>query len=47
MTKIQFGFIMPADQLDKAHRGTYIVDLNRALELVRGHFELSVDYRPS
>jgi alkanesulfonate monooxygenase SsuD/methylene tetrahydromethanopterin reductase-like flavin-dependent oxidoreductase (luciferase family) len=39
MTQIQFGFIMPADQLEKAHRGTYVVDLNRALELVTGSFD--------
>jgi alkanesulfonate monooxygenase SsuD/methylene tetrahydromethanopterin reductase-like flavin-dependent oxidoreductase (luciferase family) len=39
MTKIQFGFTMPADQLDKAQRGIYVKDLNRALELVSGHFD--------
>lgn len=39
MTHIQFGFIMPADQLDKAHRGTFREDLHRALELVSGPFD--------
>lgn len=39
MTKIQFGFIMPADQLDKAQRGTFVEDLGRALDLVSGHFD--------
>jgi len=38
MTNIKFGFIMPADQLDKSRRSTYVEDLNRALELVSGHF---------
>jgi alkanesulfonate monooxygenase SsuD/methylene tetrahydromethanopterin reductase-like flavin-dependent oxidoreductase (luciferase family) len=39
MTPIQFGFIMPADQLDKTRRATYVEDLNRALRLVSGHFD--------
>lgn len=39
MTKIRFGFIMPADQLDKKLRARYVEDLNRALTLVTGHFE--------
>ena len=30
---------MPADQLDKSKRGTYVKDLNRALNLVTGHFD--------
>jgi len=38
MPTIKFGFIMPADQLDKSRRGTYVEDLNRALDLVSGHF---------
>jgi alkanesulfonate monooxygenase SsuD/methylene tetrahydromethanopterin reductase-like flavin-dependent oxidoreductase (luciferase family) len=29
---------MPADQLDKRNRGTYVADLDRALRLVAGHF---------
>ena len=39
MTKIHFGFTMPADQLDKTKRATYVDDLNRALQLVNGHFD--------
>lgn len=39
MTKIHFGFIMPADQLDKTKRSTYVKDLNQALKLVSGHFD--------
>jgi len=39
MTRVQFGFTMPADLLDKAHRFTFTSDLNRALELVSGHFD--------
>jgi alkanesulfonate monooxygenase SsuD/methylene tetrahydromethanopterin reductase-like flavin-dependent oxidoreductase (luciferase family) len=30
---------MPADQLDKARRPTFVADLDRALELVSGHFD--------
>ena len=30
---------MPADQLDKSRRNTYVEDLNRALDLVTGHFD--------
>jgi alkanesulfonate monooxygenase SsuD/methylene tetrahydromethanopterin reductase-like flavin-dependent oxidoreductase (luciferase family) len=39
MTQIQFGFTMPADQLDKTQRTTYVEDLNRALNLINGHFD--------
>jgi alkanesulfonate monooxygenase SsuD/methylene tetrahydromethanopterin reductase-like flavin-dependent oxidoreductase (luciferase family) len=39
MTSIRFGFTMPADQLDKASRNTYVEDLNKALELISGHFD--------
>jgi alkanesulfonate monooxygenase SsuD/methylene tetrahydromethanopterin reductase-like flavin-dependent oxidoreductase (luciferase family) len=35
---IQLGFVMPADQLDKTKRASYVADLDRALELVSGHF---------
>src|SRR6266508_3638504 len=38
-TRIQFGFIMPADHLDKARRPTFVEDVNRALDLVTGHFD--------
>ena len=39
MTRIQFGFTMPADQLDKARRATFVGDLDRALALISGHFD--------
>jgi alkanesulfonate monooxygenase SsuD/methylene tetrahydromethanopterin reductase-like flavin-dependent oxidoreductase (luciferase family) len=38
MPNIQFGFVMPADQLEKTKRATYVTDLNRALRLISGHF---------
>ena len=39
MTRIQFGFCMPADKLDKKRRATFSEDLHRALDLVTGHFD--------
>jgi alkanesulfonate monooxygenase SsuD/methylene tetrahydromethanopterin reductase-like flavin-dependent oxidoreductase (luciferase family) len=39
MPKIEFGFIMPADQLDKTKRATFVTDLNAALSLVSRHFD--------
>jgi len=39
MTTLRFGFTMPADQLDKARRNTYVDDLNKALDLISGHFD--------
>lgn len=39
MSKIEFGFTMPADLLDKTRRGSYVADLNRALAMVTGHFD--------
>ncbi|HLO18239.1 MAG TPA: LLM class flavin-dependent oxidoreductase [Anaerolineales bacterium] len=39
MTQIHFGFTMPADQLDKTRRTTFVEDLNRALRLISGHFD--------
>jgi alkanesulfonate monooxygenase SsuD/methylene tetrahydromethanopterin reductase-like flavin-dependent oxidoreductase (luciferase family) len=39
MKPIQLGFIMPADQLDKRRRATYLADLKRALDLISGHFD--------
>ena len=39
MTQVQFGFTMPADQLDKARQRTYVDDLNRALTLIHRHFD--------
>lgn len=38
MFPLQFGLIMPADQLDPARRATYAQDLQRALRLAEGHF---------
>lgn len=38
MTRIQFGFCMPADRLDMARQPTFVDDLNRALDLVSGHY---------
>lgn len=39
MPQIQFSFTMPADQFDKRQRATYVADLNRALALIRDHFD--------
>jgi alkanesulfonate monooxygenase SsuD/methylene tetrahydromethanopterin reductase-like flavin-dependent oxidoreductase (luciferase family) len=39
MTQIKFGFTMPADQLDKSQRTTFVEDLDRALKLISGHFD--------
>ena len=39
MNKIRFGFTMPADQLDKTRRDTYVHDLSQAIDLIRGHFD--------
>jgi alkanesulfonate monooxygenase SsuD/methylene tetrahydromethanopterin reductase-like flavin-dependent oxidoreductase (luciferase family) len=39
MNKIQFGFMMPADQLDKSRSDTYVHNLNQAFDLIRGHFD--------
>jgi len=39
MIQVQFGFIMPADQLDKMQRTSYVRDLNRALQIIHGHFD--------
>lgn len=38
MTQIEFGFTMPADQLDKTRRASYLANLDRALRLVAGRF---------
>jgi alkanesulfonate monooxygenase SsuD/methylene tetrahydromethanopterin reductase-like flavin-dependent oxidoreductase (luciferase family) len=37
--RIQFGFSIPADALDKRRRATYVDDVNRALDLVSGSFD--------
>lgn len=39
VNRIRFGFVMPADQLDKTRRATFVDDLDRALSLVSGHFD--------
>jgi alkanesulfonate monooxygenase SsuD/methylene tetrahydromethanopterin reductase-like flavin-dependent oxidoreductase (luciferase family) len=39
MTDIQFGFIMPQVPADLARRDMFVEDLNRALDLVSGHFD--------
>jgi alkanesulfonate monooxygenase SsuD/methylene tetrahydromethanopterin reductase-like flavin-dependent oxidoreductase (luciferase family) len=39
MAKIQFSFILPTVPLDPALRASYVANLNRALDLVGGHFE--------
>lgn len=38
MAKVQFGLIVPADQLDKSRRNTYMADVNRLLNTVKGHY---------
>lgn len=38
MTRVQLGFCMPTESLDRARRATYVSDLNRALHLITGHF---------
>src|SRR6478736_3056258 len=39
MTGVQFGFCMPVGARDVARRATFVEDLNRALNLVEGHFD--------
>ena len=39
MTQIQFGFTMPYGARTRAQRPTFIQDLDRALDLVAGHFD--------
>jgi alkanesulfonate monooxygenase SsuD/methylene tetrahydromethanopterin reductase-like flavin-dependent oxidoreductase (luciferase family) len=39
MAGIQFGFCMNAETHNRAWRATWVEDLNRALELVAGHFD--------
>ena len=41
MPHIQFGSTMPADQLDKTKQSTYVADLDRALALISGYFDLA------
>lgn len=39
MSRIKFGFIMPTFRLDAMQGGTFVEDLNRALDLASGHFD--------
>lgn len=39
MTKIRFGLVVPADGLSKSNQQTYVADVNRLLNLVKGHYE--------
>lgn len=39
MPRIKFGFMMPADYLDRSQRSNYMVDLNKALRLISSHFD--------
>jgi alkanesulfonate monooxygenase SsuD/methylene tetrahydromethanopterin reductase-like flavin-dependent oxidoreductase (luciferase family) len=39
MTRIQFGFVIPAEIHDKRLLSTYAEDVNRALDLATGHFD--------
>jgi len=39
MTQIQFGFTMPYGARTRAQRPTFVQDLDRALDLVAGHFD--------
>jgi alkanesulfonate monooxygenase SsuD/methylene tetrahydromethanopterin reductase-like flavin-dependent oxidoreductase (luciferase family) len=39
MLTIQLGFVLPSQGRDKQHRPTQVEDLNRALDLVAGHFD--------
>ena len=39
MTPVQFGFCMPPRPANIAGRTTFLQDLNRALELITGHFD--------
>jgi alkanesulfonate monooxygenase SsuD/methylene tetrahydromethanopterin reductase-like flavin-dependent oxidoreductase (luciferase family) len=49
MTRVQFGFTMPAEQADKTHRITFVENLNRALKLISGHFDSAwmIDHLPN
>ena len=39
MTQIQLGFCMPIGASNKSERATFVEDLDRAMELVTGHFD--------
>ena len=46
MARVQFGFCMPDVLRDKRQRGTFLEEINQALDLVTGHFDAawSVDH---
>lgn len=48
MTRIQFGFTMPAEQSDKTQRMMFVENLNQALMMIRGHFDSAwmIDHLP-
>jgi alkanesulfonate monooxygenase SsuD/methylene tetrahydromethanopterin reductase-like flavin-dependent oxidoreductase (luciferase family) len=39
MGRVQFGLIVPGDALDKARRKHYLDDVNRLLNVAKGHFD--------
>ena len=39
VSTIQFGFILPSEGRDKQNRPTLVEDLNKALDLITGHFD--------
>ena len=39
MSTIQFGFVLPSEGRDKQNRPTLVEDMNKALDLITGHFD--------
>ena len=39
MSTIQFGFVLPSEGRDKENRPTLVENLNKALDLITGHFD--------
>ena len=39
MPSIQFGYVLPSEGRDKRNRPTVVEDLNKALDLITGHFD--------
>lgn len=37
--KIQFGWSMPAGAREKANRGSYVADVKRGMEIIKGHYD--------
>jgi hypothetical protein len=46
MTKIQFGLLVPSDALDKSRHHSYMDDVNRLLNTVKGSYHSAwfIDY---